>query len=386
MASSKTCVWIQGSVLSKALGGISSGGENGDKTTKKTVSDIDLDRSGGIWSWTKCYVKSGDYISVMKDPGTSLEIDIVDAESEYNSKSTSITHEVLKQTEKTSAVRTTPPIVMANEWASAEGAGGSNAAGLGIPPDDLITLTHLHEPSVVFCLKRRYEKDLIYTSTGPILIALNPFKDMPGLYDDSVMNDYWLAGEELQSNDRNKNLLDLKPHIYSNAHKAFRSMMQGIEMKMSLGRGSKSTENGTPSDIVIDQSMLVSGESGAGKTVTTKHVMKYLATLSQRKAAHAMRRRAASPGRSGDSGRLQRQMSQRGVVSSKRKSRAQSWKVGAQVEEKSKLNRKRMKSMILANEFGQQDTVVGVCWRKFVFPLYLTLKFRFVTSDTIHSP
>jgi myosin-5 len=95
---------------------------------------------------------------------------------------------------------------------------------LCVPPDDLITLTHLHEPSVVYCLRRRYEQNMIYTATGPILIALNPFKALPGMYDDLMMNEHWMAGEGVAH-------LDLKPHIYQNAHATFRSMMQGIEMK-----------------------------------------------------------------------------------------------------------------------------------------------------------
>jgi myosin V len=40
----------------------------------------------------------------------------------------------------------------------------------------LTVLTHLHEPEILYALQLRYDKDLIYTSTGPILIALNPFK------------------------------------------------------------------------------------------------------------------------------------------------------------------------------------------------------------------
>jgi len=45
--------------------------------------------------------------------------------------------------------------------------------------EDLTTLTHLHEPEILHALELRYHEDLIYTATGPILIALNPFKRLP---------------------------------------------------------------------------------------------------------------------------------------------------------------------------------------------------------------
>ncbi|EED86775.1 predicted protein, partial [Thalassiosira pseudonana CCMP1335] len=114
--------------------------------------------------------------------------------------------------------------------------------------DDLITLTHLHEPAVVHCLQKRYESDQIYTSTGPILIALNPFKSCNSLYSDTVMRQYWRRGESEML---------LPPHVYALADATYPSCS-------SLG---------------CDQSILVSGESGAGKTVTTKFIMQYLATL-----------------------------------------------------------------------------------------------------------
>jgi hypothetical protein len=284
----KTVIWVQGTVLAEALG-------KATKASKKKES-IDLDRSGGKWNFARCEVVQGNFDSEV------LDIKVFDEGSEFHGESATISSELTKA-DKNGVAK----VVMANEWAAAEVAGDTS---LGVPPDDLITLTHLHEPSVVYCLRRRYEQDLIYTSTGPILIALNPFKALPGLYDDLMMNEHWMAGEGVAH-------LDLKPHIYQNAHAAFRSMMQGIEMQST---GS--------SNAVADQSMLVSGESGAGKTVTTKHVMKYLASLSQRKANFANRRRDASPGRSEPRGALRRS-------TSKRMSRAQSWKAGALVEERS---------------------------------------------------
>ena len=120
------------------------------------------------------------------------------------------------------------------------------------PPMDLTSLEQLHEPAVVFCLQRRYEDDQIYTYTGKILLALNPFRVLDNVYGPEVMETYW-------SNDYTERP---PPHIYATAEDAYRSM----------------TRSGKPQN----QSILVSGESGAGKTVTTKIIMRYLATLSQR--------------------------------------------------------------------------------------------------------
>ena len=65
------------------------------------------------------------------------------------------------------------------------GDGVRNDCG-SIYPDDLITLTHLHKPSVVYCLRKRYSYDKSYTATGQILIALNPFKNCKDLWDTRI--------------------------------------------------------------------------------------------------------------------------------------------------------------------------------------------------------
>mmetsp|Transcript_42425 Transcript_42425/g.102663 ORF Transcript_42425/g.102663 Transcript_42425/m.102663 type:complete len:1772 (+) Transcript_42425:209-5524(+) len=121
-------------------------------------------------------------------------------------------------------------------------------------PTDLCSLTHLHEPSVVYCLQHRYHNDSIYTYTGKILLALNPFRVLDGIYGDQVMKQYWKA----EATDRPP------PHVYAVAQDAYKTL---LEMK----------EN---------QSILVSGESGSGKTVTTKIIMGYLATQSKRMQAN----------------------------------------------------------------------------------------------------
>jgi len=157
--------------------------------------------------------------------------------------------------------------------------------------DDLIGLTHLHEPAILHALRLRYDSDIIYTSTGPILIAVNPFKDMP-LYSNDVMHQYRVQGEKgtnaaslsgcqtpfkRRTNDAlikkmNKSKTSrLPPHAYQSADDAYRAMMRGMENNV-LMNGEKMPTN---------QSILVSGESGAGKTVTTKIVLNYFAMLSK---------------------------------------------------------------------------------------------------------
>lgn len=75
----------------------------------------------------------------------------------------------------------------------------------------MIQLAYLNEPSVLHNLRVRYAIDQIYTYTGTILIAVNPFKDVSSLYGPMMMDLY-----------RNKELGDLSPHIYAIADSAFR--------------------------------------------------------------------------------------------------------------------------------------------------------------------
>ncbi|GFE54273.1 myosin F [Babesia ovis] len=110
-------------------------------------------------------------------------------------------------------------------------------------PDDLCNLTYLHEASVLHALDCRFAVDAIYTLTGKILIAVNPFKHIDGLYDDATILRY-LDG-----------LDNGAPHVFGVARDAYESM----------------TKNDR------SQTILISGESGAGKTESTKFAMKYLA-------------------------------------------------------------------------------------------------------------
>ncbi|XP_031270659.1 myosin-9 isoform X1 [Pistacia vera] len=112
-------------------------------------------------------------------------------------------------------------------------------------------LSYLHEPGVLQNLKIRYELNEIYTYTGNILIAINPFQRLPHIYDAHMMQQY-----------KGAPFGELSPHVFAVADVAYRAMV-------NEGKSN---------------SILVSGESGAGKTETTKMLMRYLAFLGGRTA------------------------------------------------------------------------------------------------------
>jgi len=175
------------------------------------------------------------------------------------------------------------------------------------PPTDLCNLVQLHEPAVVYCLQRRYELDCIYTYTGKILLALNPFRVLDRVYGEEVMEQYWGLGasggspmkgspRKSSSPDRSAanggaSLLRPPPHIYAIAQDAYNSMMRMIEISGASSPASSSKQQQQQQPQNFNQSILVSGESGAGKTVTTKIIMQYLATLSQRSECRRVGRR-----------------------------------------------------------------------------------------------
>jgi myosin-5 len=117
--------------------------------------------------------------------------------------------------------------------------------------DDMTKLTYLNEPGVLDNLKRRYALNEIYTYTGSILIAVNPFTKLPHLYNGHMMEQY-----------KGAPFGELSPHVFAVADASYRAMMNDGK----------------------SQSILVSGESGAGKTETTKLIMQYLTFVGGRAA------------------------------------------------------------------------------------------------------
>ncbi|XP_005883308.1 PREDICTED: myosin-9 isoform X1 [Myotis brandtii] len=130
--------------------------------------------------------------------------------------------------------------------------------------EDMAELTCLNEASVLHNLKERYYSGLIYTYSGLFCVVINPYKNLP-IYSEEIVEMY-----------KGKKRHEMPPHIYAITDSAYRSMMQDRE----------------------DQSILCTGESGAGKTENTKKVIQYLAHVA---SSHKSKK---------DQGELERQLLQ----------------------------------------------------------------------------
>ena len=119
--------------------------------------------------------------------------------------------------------------------------------------EDIADLTFLNEASVVHNLRQRYFSSLIYTYSGLFLVAVNPNHSLP-IYTDAIVAAY--KGRRREEN---------APHVFALADEAMRNMIDNRE----------------------NQSLLITGESGAGKTENTKKVIQYLAAIAADPTAHA---------------------------------------------------------------------------------------------------
>uniref|UniRef100_A0A673XEI2 Unconventional myosin-X-like n=1 Tax=Salmo trutta TaxID=8032 RepID=A0A673XEI2_SALTR len=120
--------------------------------------------------------------------------------------------------------------------------------------EDMSTLAELHEAAIMYNLYLRYQKDCIYTNIGSILAAVNPYKQIPGLYDPTAVDLY-----------SRHHLGELPPHIFAVANECYRCLWKRHD----------------------SQCVLISGESGAGKTESTKLLLQFLSVMSQKSAGTA---------------------------------------------------------------------------------------------------
>ncbi|KAL8182972.1 UNVERIFIED_CONTAM: hypothetical protein K2H54_010218, partial [Gekko kuhli] len=114
--------------------------------------------------------------------------------------------------------------------------------------EDMSMLGDLHEAAILLNLHHRYQQDQIYTNIGSILISVNPYKPITGLYDAATIDLY-----------RHHCLGELPPHIFATASECYSCLWRHHD----------------------SQCILISGESGAGKTESTKLLMKFLSAMSQ---------------------------------------------------------------------------------------------------------
>uniref|UniRef100_A0A8B9N864 Myosin motor domain-containing protein n=1 Tax=Accipiter nisus TaxID=211598 RepID=A0A8B9N864_9AVES len=110
---------------------------------------------------------------------------------------------------------------------------------------DMAMLTFLHEPAVLYNLKEHYAAWMIYTYSGLFCVTVNPYKWLP-IYNAEVVAAY-----------RGKKRSEAPPHIFSISDNAYQNMLTDRE----------------------NQSILITGESGAGKTVNTKRVIQYFTSI-----------------------------------------------------------------------------------------------------------
>uniref|UniRef100_A0A8K9XAH2 Uncharacterized protein n=1 Tax=Oncorhynchus mykiss TaxID=8022 RepID=A0A8K9XAH2_ONCMY len=120
--------------------------------------------------------------------------------------------------------------------------------------EDMSTLAELHEAAIMYNLYLRYQKDCIYTNIGSILAAVNPYKQIPDLYDPAAVDLYC-----------RHHLGELPPHIFAVANECYRCLWKRHD----------------------SQCVLISGESGAGKTESTKLLLQFLSVMSQNSAGTA---------------------------------------------------------------------------------------------------
>ncbi|XP_045643119.1 LOW QUALITY PROTEIN: unconventional myosin-X [Ursus americanus] len=114
--------------------------------------------------------------------------------------------------------------------------------------DDMATLTELHGGSIMHNLYQRYKRNQIYTYIGSIIASVNPYKTIAGLYEHAAMERYSKC-----------HLGELPPHVFAVANECYRCLWKRHD----------------------NQCVLISGESGAGKTESTKLILKFLSVISQ---------------------------------------------------------------------------------------------------------
>ncbi|KAL9980241.1 hypothetical protein ACROYT_G008799 [Oculina patagonica] len=125
--------------------------------------------------------------------------------------------------------------------------------------DDLTSLSLLNEETVLQVIEARFQAGTFYSWAGVPLIAVNPFQNVAELYDDNMVKKY--------KSDSSTEIKEHPPHIFAVGQKAFCDLKRDLETR--------------------NQSIIVSGESGAGKTWTTRSLMRFITDLTDTRTEEA---------------------------------------------------------------------------------------------------
>lgn len=140
----------------------------------------------------------------------------------------------------------------------------------GVP--DILKLHCFSEKSLIHTLRIRYARNQIYTFAGPILVSINPYQSIPRLYDEEVIQQFHHSPLDETSTSE-----EVAPHLYAITERSYHSLL-------TPGEGRKRS----------DQVIIISGESGAGKTEATKLIMTYLASITTSEDQHDRTSRSSS--------------------------------------------------------------------------------------------
>lgn len=114
---------------------------------------------------------------------------------------------------------------------------------------DLSAMNNLHEAPLINILRKRWFTSRIYTAASDVLISVNPYKTIPGLYDNpSSYFSFPMQGQEFNEDSYLESMAQMSPHVYLIANRALRSLLK------------PDFNPGAPTN----QSVIISGESGAG--------------------------------------------------------------------------------------------------------------------------
>jgi myosin-1 len=111
----------------------------------------------------------------------------------------------------------------------------------------MVMLSDISEGGILINLQKRFDQDIIYTYIGSVLISMNPFKPITDLYSPNTLNSY-----------KGKYPYEQPPHVFALSEEMYRQMIVNAE----------------------SQCVIISGESGAGKTEASKLIMQYIAAVS----------------------------------------------------------------------------------------------------------